>query len=78
MQLRQLTQLEQHKLEGEYKEELLKVQNLMDILNDPVRLTKSVCSTVCTRNTEASQSRHRGATRDFHGCERVPPNYVHE
>lgn len=40
MPLRQLTQLEQYKLEGEYKEELTKVQNLMDILNDPARLTR--------------------------------------
>jgi len=40
MPLRQLTQLEQYKLETEYKEELLKVQNLMDILNDQDRLTK--------------------------------------
>jgi DNA gyrase subunit A len=40
MPLRQLTQLEQYKLEGEYKEELLKVQNLLDILNDEIRLTK--------------------------------------
>jgi len=40
MPLRQLTQLEQYKLETEYKEELLKVQNLMDILNDNARLTQ--------------------------------------
>ena len=40
MPLRQLTQLEQYKLETEYKEELLKVQNLMDILNDAARLTQ--------------------------------------
>ncbi len=40
MPLRQLTQLEQYKLETEYKEELLKVQNLMDILNDDARLTQ--------------------------------------
>jgi DNA gyrase subunit A len=40
MPLRQLTQLEQQKLEAEYKEELLKVHNLMDILNDAARLTK--------------------------------------
>jgi len=38
MPLRQLTRLEQQKLEETYKAVLLKVQNLMDILNDPVRL----------------------------------------
>jgi DNA gyrase subunit A len=40
MPLRNLTQLEQQKLEADYKDELTKVQNLMDILNDPARLTK--------------------------------------
>lgn len=38
MPLRNLTQLEQRKLEDEYKAALLKVQNLMDILSDPHRL----------------------------------------
>jgi len=40
MPLRRLTQLEQRKLEDDYKAALLRVQNLMDILNDPERLTK--------------------------------------
>lgn len=40
MQLRQLTRLEQTKLEEAYKAALLKVQNLMDILNDEQRLIK--------------------------------------
>jgi DNA gyrase subunit A len=38
MPLRRLTQLEQRKLEDDYKALLLKVQNLMDILCDPERL----------------------------------------
>jgi DNA gyrase subunit A len=40
MPLRQLTQLEQEQLEKDFKDAALKVQNLMDILNDPIRLTK--------------------------------------
>lgn len=40
MQLRRLTQLEQQRLEEDYKAALLRVQNLMDILTDPARLTK--------------------------------------
>lgn len=39
MPLRRLTQLEQLKLETDYKEALLKVHNLMDILSDDTRLT---------------------------------------
>lgn len=42
MPLRRLTQLEQKQLEERYKEALRKVQNLMDILNDPARLTRVV------------------------------------
>lgn len=38
MPLRRLTQLEQSKLEADYKEALLKVQNWLDILNDAARL----------------------------------------
>lgn len=37
MQLRRLTQLEQQKLEQDYKDALLRVQNLLDILNDKNR-----------------------------------------
>jgi len=39
MPLRQLTRLSQQELENDYKAGLLKVQNLMDILSDPARLT---------------------------------------
>lgn len=38
MPLRRLTQLEQSRLENDYKEALRKVQNYFDILNDEVRL----------------------------------------
>jgi DNA gyrase subunit A len=39
MPLRNLTRLNQRELEDRFKEALLRVQNLMDILNDPERLT---------------------------------------
>lgn len=39
MPLRSLTQLDQSQLENEFKASLLKAQNLLDILNDPARLT---------------------------------------
>lgn len=40
MPLRRLTRLQQQELEQSYKEGLLRVQNLMDILSDPERLTR--------------------------------------
>lgn len=40
MPLRNLTRLNQEELEQRFKEVVLKVQNLMDIINDPARLTK--------------------------------------
>jgi DNA gyrase subunit A len=40
MPLRRLTQLDQQELETDFKNAALKVQNLMDILNNPARLTK--------------------------------------
>ncbi len=46
MQLRQLTRLQQQKLEDDYKAVLLRVQNLMDILNDPMRLQKVMKSEI--------------------------------
>ncbi|MBS1706383.1 MAG: DNA gyrase subunit A [Armatimonadetes bacterium] len=39
LQLRRLTQLDQQRLENDYKAALLKVQNLLDILHDPERVT---------------------------------------
>lgn len=40
MPLRQLTRLQQQDLETRFKEAALKVQNLMDIINDPARLDR--------------------------------------
>jgi len=57
MPLRRLTQLEQSKLEADYKEALRKMQDLMDILTDPVRLTGVMRDEIVTM-------------RDKHGDER--------
>jgi DNA gyrase subunit A len=53
MQLRQLTRLQQLELEDKYKAAISRVQNLMDILNDPIRLTK-----VMTDEIEALRDKH--------------------
>lgn len=42
MPLRRLTQLEQSRLEEDFKAALLKVQNLMDILSDPLRMQAEI------------------------------------
>jgi DNA gyrase subunit A len=57
MQLRRLTQLDQSQLEQDFKDAALKVQNLMDILTDPARLTKVLVDEVT-------------GLRDKHGDER--------
>jgi DNA gyrase subunit A len=57
MQLRRLTQLDQSQLEQDFKDAALKVQNLMDILTDPIRLTKVLVDEVT-------------GLRDKHGDER--------
>ncbi|MCW5938825.1 MAG: DNA gyrase subunit A [Fimbriimonadaceae bacterium] len=57
MPLRRLTQLEQTRLEQEYKEALRRSQDLMDILTDPVRLTSVMKGEIV-------------ALRDKHGDER--------
>lgn len=57
MPLRNLTRLQQQELENKYKEALLKVQNLLDILSDPLRLTKVLKDEIT-------------ALRDKHGDER--------
>ena len=57
MPLRNLTRLEQQKLEESYKAALFKVQNLMDILNDEQRLIKVLKEELTT-------------LRDKHGDER--------
>ncbi len=48
MPLRRLTQFEQSQLEEAYKKILKDVQNLMDILNDPIRLTQVLRDEVTT------------------------------
>lgn len=57
MALRQLTRLQQQDLENKYKEALTRVQNLLDILNDPARLTRVMTEEIT-------------ALRDKHGDER--------
>lgn len=57
MQLRQLTRLNQFELEEKYKAALLRVQNLMDILNNPERM-------------KAVQRDEIVSLRDKHGDER--------
>ncbi|MCW5937903.1 MAG: DNA gyrase subunit A [Fimbriimonadaceae bacterium] len=57
MPLRRLTQLEQSDLEKAYKDVLRRAQNLMDILADPVRLTKVLTDEIV-------------AMRDKHGDDR--------
>jgi DNA gyrase subunit A len=57
MQLRQLTMLNQQELETDYKAALLRVQNLLDILSDPLRLTTVLREEIT-------------AMRDKHGDER--------
>jgi len=57
MQLRQLTRLSQQDLENRYKDALLRVQNLMDILNSPERLKAVMRDEIV-------------ALRDKHGDER--------
>lgn len=57
MPLRNLTQLEQTKLETDYKESLLKAQDLMDILSNPARLQAVMKEEIVT-------------LRDKHGDER--------
>lgn len=57
MPLRNLTRLQQQELENRYKDLILKSQNLMDILSDPVRLSQVLKDEIV-------------AMRDKHGDER--------
>lgn len=57
MPLRNLTRLQQQDLENKYKDAILRVQNLLDILNDAARLTKVMTEEIT-------------ALRDKHGDER--------
>ncbi len=65
MPLRRLTQLAQQELENDYKDALRRVQNLMDILNDPIRLTKVLRDEVETmRDKHGDERRTRIQTRE--------------
>lgn len=65
MPLRQLTRLEQQRLEDTYKGVLLKVQNLLDILNDPLRLQKVLVEEVTfLRDKFGDERRTRIVTRE--------------
>lgn len=57
MALRQLTRLQQQDLENKFKDAAMRVQNLLDILNDPHRLTRVLREEIV-------------ALRDKHGDER--------
>ncbi|MBN9501050.1 MAG: DNA gyrase subunit A [Armatimonadetes bacterium 55-13] len=65
MQLRQLTRLNQQDLENRYKEALLKVQNLMDILNSPVRLKAVIREEIVgLRDKHGDERRTKIVTRE--------------
>lgn len=65
MQLRQLTRLSQQELENRYKEALYKVQNLLDILNDPLRLERVMKDElVALRDKHGDERRTKIVTRE--------------
>ncbi|MBS1712816.1 MAG: DNA gyrase subunit A [Armatimonadetes bacterium] len=65
MELRRLTQLEQDKLERDYKEALLRAQDLMDILTSPERLTAVLRDeTVALRDKHGDERRTRIVERE--------------
>ena len=65
MELRRLTQLEQDKLEKDYKEALLRAQDLMDILCNPERLTIVLKDeTVTLRDKHGDERRTRIVERE--------------
>jgi DNA gyrase subunit A len=76
MPLRNLTRLQQQELERNYKEALLRVHNLMDILNDAVRLTKVMTDEiVAMREKHGDERRSKIITRepgDFSDEDMIP------
>ncbi len=76
MPLRNLTRLQQQDLENRFKEAVLKVQNLMDILNDPERLRKVMRDeTVALRDKYGDERRTKIQTRevgDFSAEDLIP------
>lgn len=76
MPLRRLTQLDQNQLETDFKNAALKVQNLLDILNDPVRMTKVLRDeVVALRDKYGDERRSKIVTRevgDFSAEDLIP------
>jgi DNA gyrase subunit A len=76
MPLRRLTQLDQQQLETDFKNAALKVQNLLDILNDPARLTKVMRDEiVALRDKYGDERRTKIVTRevgDFSAEDLIP------
>jgi DNA gyrase subunit A len=76
MPLRNLTRLQQQELEKNYKEALLRVQNLMDILNDEVRLVKVMRDEIIAmRDKHGDERRSKIVTRepgDFSDEDMIP------
>ena len=76
MPLRQLTQLEQSDLIQDFKDAAYKVQNLMDILNDPWRLTKVLKEEITNlRDKHGDERRTKIQTRevgDFSAEDLIP------
>ena len=65
MPLRDLTRLRQRTLEDDYKAVLLRVQDLMDILNDPVRFTQVMRDEITTlRDKFGDERRTKIITRE--------------
>ena len=76
MPLRRLTQLDQRRLEEDFKNAALKVQNLLDILNDSDRLTKVMRDeTIGLRDKYGDERRTKIVTRevgDFSAEDLIP------
>ena len=76
MPLRRLTQLDQSQLEQDFKSAALKVQNLLDILNDATRLTKVLRDEIVTmRDKYGDERRTKIVTRevgDFSAEDLIP------
>jgi DNA gyrase subunit A len=76
MQLRQLTRLSQQELENRYKDALYRVQNLLDILNDEVRLLGVLKSEIeVLRDKHGDERRSKIITRepgDFSDEDMIP------
>jgi DNA gyrase subunit A len=76
MQLRQLTRLSQQELENRYKDALYRVQNLLDILNDEVRLLGVLKAEIeALRDKHGDERRSKIITRepgDFSDEDMIP------